>query len=166
MAASAEPACTIIRRCVAVAGILLVTATAACGKGQPQDEQNQTPAEKASAAVETETPATDTSSRPDAARGPLAQPLPRLLDLGATTCIPCKLMAPILGELQEEYRGRMEVAFIDVRKDPDLARQHRIQVIPTQIFYDASGTELYRHVGFISKEDILATWEKLGVRLG
>jgi thiol-disulfide isomerase/thioredoxin len=88
---------------------------------------------------------------------------PRLLDLGAGKCIPCKKMAPILDELKEEYAGRMDVEFIDVWQNRDAASQYGIQSIPTQIFFDASGKELFRHEGFFAKEDILNKWEELGV---
>ncbi|MFW6106986.1 MAG: thioredoxin family protein [bacterium] len=103
-------------------------------------------------------------SDPAAANEPATEPgLPKLVDLGATECIPCKMMAPILDELEEEYDGRMEVVFIDVWQNPDAATPYDIEQIPTQIFYDASGQELTRHTGFISKEDILKTWEEQGV---
>ncbi len=88
--------------------------------------------------------------------------LPRLVDLGADQCIPCKMMAPILEELKKEYAGRFEVEFIDVWKRREEATRYRVQMIPTQIFYDGSGKELYRRSGFIGKEDILATWKRLG----
>jgi thioredoxin 1 len=91
--------------------------------------------------------------------------LPRHLDLGSVTCIPCKMMAPILEELRKEYAGRLQVEFIDVLKDPDAGRTHGIFLIPTQIFFDAFGNELWRHEGFISKEDMLEKWEELGIDL-
>ncbi len=91
--------------------------------------------------------------------------LPRLLDLGADKCIPCKAMAPILEELKREYVGQMNVEFIDVWKNEDAGKPYGIQAIPTQIFYDASGKELFRHVGFFSKEDILTKWKELGVNV-
>lgn len=91
--------------------------------------------------------------------------LPRLLDLGAGKCIPCKMMAPILEELKNEYVGRLEVEFIDVWKNPAMVDTYGIKLIPTQIFFDASGKELFRHEGFYSKEDILAKWKELGVDL-
>jgi thioredoxin 1 len=94
-----------------------------------------------------------------------AAKLPKLIDLGATKCIPCKMMAPILEELKKEYAGRMNVEFIDVWKDPEAGKTYGIEMIPTQIFYDASGKELFRHVGFFAKEDILAKWKELGVNL-
>jgi len=92
-------------------------------------------------------------------------PLPRLVDLGADKCIPCKKMAPILKELKKEYAGRMEVQFIDVWKNPSEAKAYKIKLIPTQLFFDASGKERFRHVGFYGKEDILAKWKELGVDL-
>jgi thioredoxin 1 len=97
-----------------------------------------------------------------------AQPvavLPRLLDLGSVTCIPCKMMAPILEELKTEYAGRLQVDFVDVNQDAKAVQQYGIRVIPTQVFFDASGKERFRHEGFISKEDILAKWKELGVDL-
>jgi thioredoxin 1 len=98
------------------------------------------------------------------ASGPRAA-LPRLVDLGAGKCIPCKKMAPILEELKKEYAGRMEVEFIDVWQNPDAGKAYGVEMIPTQIFYDASGKELDRHTGFFGKKDILAKWKELGVEL-
>ena len=88
--------------------------------------------------------------------------LPLLLDLGSKGCTPCKLMEPILADLKGTYEGKMEVVFIDVREDPMAKEIYDIQMIPTQIFFDASKKELYRHVGFFSKEDMLAKWKELG----
>ena len=89
--------------------------------------------------------------------------LPKLVDLGADKCIPCKAMAPILKDLKAEYAGRMDVEFIDVWKDPKPGKAYKIKLIPTQIFFDASGKERFRHEGFFGKEDILAKWKELGV---
>jgi thioredoxin 1 len=91
--------------------------------------------------------------------------LPRLVDLGADKCIPCKMMAPILRELNTELAGRVRVEFIDVWKNPAAAKTHGIKLIPTQIFYGTGGKELYRHEGFLGKKDILAKWRELGVDL-
>jgi thioredoxin 1 len=91
--------------------------------------------------------------------------LPRLVDLGADKCIPCKMMAPVLNELKTEYAGRMDVEFIDVWKNSNAGKPYKIKLIPTQIFFDASGKELFRHEGFFGKEDILAKWKELGVDL-
>ncbi len=89
-------------------------------------------------------------------------PLPRVLDLGADKCMACKAMEPVLEKLREEYKGKLQVDFIDVWKNPDEAKKYNIRSIPTQIFFDADGKELYRHTGFISEEDILKKWKELG----
>lgn len=95
-----------------------------------------------------------------------AEAMPRLLELGSTKCIPCKKMAPILEALSEEYRGSLVVEFIDVWEDPEAGKPYGIRIIPTQIFFDASGEERFRHEGFIAKEAILDKWRELGVDLG
>ena len=91
--------------------------------------------------------------------------LPKLLDLGANKCIPCKAMAPILEGLKKEYAGRMKVEFIDVWQNEDAGKQYGVNMIPLQIFFDANGKELFRHEGFFGREDILAKWKELGVDL-
>ena len=93
------------------------------------------------------------------------QKLPRLVDLGASKCVPCKMMAPILEGLKKEFTGRMDVEFIDVWQNPDAGKEYGIRVIPTQIFYKLDGKEAFRHEGFFGKEDILAKWKELGVDL-
>ncbi|MFA5252918.1 MAG: thioredoxin family protein [Phycisphaerae bacterium] len=122
------------------------------------------------AAVASPNPATITESKPqnleNTQMAETTAKLPRLLDLGADKCIPCKMMAPILEELKTTYAGKLQVDFIDVWKNPDEANKSGIRVIPTQIFYDASGKELFRHEGFFSKEDILGKWKEFGVDLG
>ncbi len=99
--------------------------------------------------------------------GSAAEPtkLPKLVDLGADKCIPCKMMAPVLADLKTNYVGRLDVEFIDVWKNPEAGKPYKIKLIPTQIFFDASGKERFRHQGFFSKEDILAKWKELGVEL-
>jgi thioredoxin 1 len=77
-----------------------------------------------------------------------------LVDLGAKSCIPCKLMAPILEELEKEYKGRATVIFIDVWENRDKAKEFKVVTIPTQIFYNKQGQEVYRHIGFFDKESI------------
>lgn len=91
--------------------------------------------------------------------------LPKMVDLGAGKCIPCKMMAPILEELKTNYAGRLDVEFVDVWVNPDAGKPYNIKMIPTQIFYDAAGKELFRHEGFFSREDILAKWKEFGVDL-
>jgi thioredoxin 1 len=90
--------------------------------------------------------------------------LPLLVDLGKGTCIPCKKMKPILEELTVEYQGRAIVKVIDLRYEPQAARQYKIRLIPTQIFYDADSNEVYRHEGFMDKQSIQTKFAEMGVR--
>jgi thioredoxin 1 len=90
--------------------------------------------------------------------------LPRLVDLGADKCIPCKKLAPILRELRDEYEGRLSIEFIDVWKNPSAKDPYHIRVIPTQILFDNEGNEVWRHEGFIPKEELKALFkDKVGV---
>lgn len=91
--------------------------------------------------------------------------LPRLVDLGAGRCIPCRQMKPILDELKRDYAAQFETIFIDVWENREEGKRYGIQIIPTQIFYDATGKERFRHEGFMAKKDILAKWQELGVAL-
>ena len=88
--------------------------------------------------------------------------VPRLVDLGAGKCIPCKAMAPILAQLRTDFAGRMEVVFVDVWLHPDAGQPYGIRMIPTQIFFGPDGRELSRHEGFMSREDVLARWKSHG----
>ena len=92
-----------------------------------------------------------------------AAKLPMLVDLGKGTCIPCKKMKPILEELTREYEGRAIVKVIDLGYEPQAARQYRVRLIPTQIFYDAEGNEVYRHQGFMDKKSIEMKFAEMGV---
>jgi len=87
-----------------------------------------------------------------------------MLDLGAKSCIPCKMMAPVIESLSTEYEGRAAIVFIDVWKNPDEAKKFALRSIPTQIFYDKNGKEILRHEGFFSKDEIVKVLDKLGVR--
>jgi thioredoxin 1 len=91
-------------------------------------------------------------------------PLPKLLDFGAGKCIPCKKMAPILKELTEEYKGRVIIKVIEVYDERELTQINRIRLIPTQIFFDSNNREIYRHEGFMDKEQIKKVFEKVGVK--
>lgn len=91
--------------------------------------------------------------------------LPQLIDVGSVSCATCKMMNVVLEDLAREYDNRLRVWFIDAKEDPDAAEKYSIRMIPTQLFLDTDGKELFRHEGFISKEDILKKWAELGVDL-
>ena len=84
-----------------------------------------------------------------------------LLDLGATSCIPCKMMAPILEKLEKVYQGKAAIVFVDVWKNKEAVDRFKISAIPTQIFFDKHGKETYRHTGFMDKEKIKEQLEML-----
>ncbi len=89
---------------------------------------------------------------------------PTVIDLGARSCIPCKKMAPILEALSNEYRGKANILFIDVHEDEATARKFRVQMIPTQIFFNAQGKEVKRHMGFMDKSEILQGLKTAGLK--
>jgi len=91
--------------------------------------------------------------------------IPRFLDLGAGNCIPCKKMMPVMDELRREYPDTLEVVYVDIRHDRSASKRFGLRLIPTQIFFDGQGKELFRHMGFIAKEGILAKWKELGFDL-
>lgn len=128
--------------------------------------QGASAAEEAKAVAETK--ATDKTAAPSEEKkeaAPVQKALPKLVDLGADKCIPCKKMASILDALKKDYAGKMDVVFIDVWKEKEEAQKYNINLIPTQIFFSSDGKELFRHEGFFPKEDILAKWKELGVEL-
>jgi thioredoxin 1 len=87
-----------------------------------------------------------------------------MVDLGAKKCIPCKMMAPILEKLEKAYAGRAAVIFFDVWEDPAPAKHFGIRTIPTQIFFDKEGKEVYRHEGFLSEKEIVTRFTDMGVK--
>ena len=89
--------------------------------------------------------------------------LPKLIDFGSNMCIPCQEMAATLAELKREYEGRVQVIVVDVYENYQLAEDLCVQMIPTQIFYNAEGKEVYRHVGMMTKDEIVAQFKLMGV---
>jgi thioredoxin 1 len=104
------------------------------------------------------------SANDAAIRAALNSGKPSVIDLGARTCIPCKKMAPILESLAAEYRGKASVLFVDVYKDMAAADKFRVQMIPTQIFFDPRGKEVKRHMGFMDKAEILKELKAAGLK--
>ena len=90
--------------------------------------------------------------------------IPKLMDFGAEKCGECKRLAPILEKMKQEYAGIMDVVFVDVwlKKNVAVAQKYKIESIPTQIFFNKAGKELWRHVGFISEQGIVKQLKKLG----
>ena len=93
----------------------------------------------------------------------LSSGLPTLAEFGRGICVPCKAMKPILEELATEYEGKLNVVIVEIDDHMDQAREYGIMAIPTQIFFDSSGNEVTRHMGFWPKEEIIAQLKKMGV---
>jgi thioredoxin 1 len=87
-----------------------------------------------------------------------------MIDLGAKKCVPCKMMAPILAKLEKAYKGTADIVFIDVWKNNEPAKRFKIRLIPTQIFFNEQGEEVYRHLGFFDEKSIVAQMTKMGVQ--
>lgn len=87
-----------------------------------------------------------------------------MIDLGAKSCIPCKMMAPILEKMEKVYKNKAAIIFIDVWKNRNQARRFGIRSIPTQVFFDKDGREVYRHVGFMNEKAIISQLKKMGVQ--
>jgi len=92
-----------------------------------------------------------------------SEALPRFVEVGADSCVPCKMMQPVLDELRADYTGELAIEFADVWKNPELGEKYGVRTIPTQIIYDAGGTEVFRHTGFWPKEGIDAKLEELEI---
>ena len=86
-----------------------------------------------------------------------------MIDLGADSCVPCKMMAPIMEKLKKTYEGKAAIRFVDIYQDKDHAKSFNIRSIPTQIFFDRHGQEVYRHTGFMSEAAIVKQLKKMGV---
>ncbi len=108
-----------------------------------------------------------TSQKSDLASIPLEQALstglPTLAEFGRGICVPCKAMKPILEELANEYSGKLNVVIVEIDDHMEQAREYGIMAIPTQIFFDSSGQEITRHMGFYAKEEIIVQLKKMGI---
>jgi thioredoxin 1 len=132
--------------------IVVAVLTAAVGLIAMKQKTPKAPPDSASAVT---TPV-------DALPQQTSAPLPRLVDLGAGKCIPCKMMMPILDQLRHDFGDHFEVTFIDISIDREAGEVYGVHIIPTQIFFDADGNELFRHEGFYAREEILDKWRELG----
>jgi thioredoxin 1 len=88
---------------------------------------------------------------------------PMLVDFGANSCLPCRQLRPVLKEIAKEHTGKANILVIDVYKYQDLAREYKIQLIPTLVFFDVKGKEVFRNVGILEKEKIVAKLKEIGM---
>jgi thioredoxin 1 len=85
-----------------------------------------------------------------------------LVDFGANSCLPCRQLRPILKEIGKEYAGKAEILVIDVYKYQHLAREYKIQALPTLVFFDNKGKEVFRNPGVMNKDQIVAKLKEIG----
>jgi len=89
--------------------------------------------------------------------------LPTLMDFGRGTCMPCKIMKPMLEELKKEYAGILNVELIDLRYNPEAQKKYKVPGVPFQLVFDASGRELKRRYGYADKGEILVLLKSVGI---
>ena len=87
------------------------------------------------------------------------------IELGSLKCVPCKMMQPIIAEIEKKYADQVKVIFYDVwtSEGRPYGQKYGVRAIPTQIFLDKDGKEFFRHMGFLSKEKIVEVLKKQGV---
>ncbi len=89
---------------------------------------------------------------------------PTLVEFGATGCVPCDMMQPILDKLRKDYPQKLNVVFVHVGEEQILGARYGIQSIPVQVFFDADGNEVFRHVGFFAQSEVDRQLTKMGVK--
>jgi len=130
---------------------ILSFALAGCGNAAP--DNNSATSEKAPTSLEVVAKAQNTATEQG-----VVSAKPKIIDFGSKKCKACKAMEPVLESLAKNYADKFKTEFVDVwmPENQELAKNHEIQSIPTQVFFDAEGKEVYRNTGFISEEDVLA----------
>ena len=93
------------------------------------------------------------------------KPKVTFVELGSVSCIPCKMMAPVMEAIEKEFGSQIKVVFHDVWKDDAVAKKYGIKLIPTQIFLDSNGVEFFRNEGFLPKENIEKLLEENGLKI-
>lgn len=96
----------------------------------------------------------------------VAKPTPRFVDLGTTSCAPCKVMLGVMQELEGRVGTALKIEFINVKDQPDAMEQYGTRTIPTQVFFSPEGKELFRHSGVMRADAVVAKWAELGFDLG
>ena len=86
-----------------------------------------------------------------------------MIEVEAAGCAGCDEMEPVIDKLRTDYKDKLEVLYIDAKRDMEYARRFLVRAIPTQIFIDKNGKEFRRHIGFYSYEEIASVLKKKGL---
>ena len=89
---------------------------------------------------------------------------PTLVEFGATGCVPCDMMQPVLENLRKKYQDRLNIVFVHVGEEQILGARYGITSIPVQAFFDRSGKEFFRHTGFFAQVEVEKKLVEMGVR--
>ena len=90
--------------------------------------------------------------------------MPVLLELSSPNCGPCRKMTPIIKEVKEEYKDKVDTHIVDLTKNPEFGDKYKVSVVPTQVFLDKEGKVFLRHEGMLTKEEIIDIINKMGVK--
>jgi thioredoxin 1 len=86
---------------------------------------------------------------------------PALYEFGAKYCIPCKEMKEVMAALKTSHGDQVEFRMVYADEERPLFEQYKIMLIPTQVFFDASGKEVDRHIGALPKEEVIKKLKEL-----
>lgn len=89
--------------------------------------------------------------------------LPKVVKVGRTDCLPCKDMSKILGVVKGEVEGKAEILIVNLEDEPNAIQDYSIKGIPTTIFFDKNGVEVYRHIGVVSEKEVIEWLKKAGM---
>ena len=91
--------------------------------------------------------------------------LPRMVEIGSDSCATCIAMQQVVADLRTHHVGRLEVVSINLRQYPEQVKVWKVKFIPTQVFLDGQGRELYRHVGYLPRPAVEERFAALGFPL-
>jgi len=139
-------------------GILLFSLAIGCSGQKKESSKSENSVQK----IQTESPSSEKDKKPTQREAPLVT----FIELGSVRCIPCRMMQPIMAEIEKEYAGQVKVVFYDVwtPEGRPYAEQYQIRVIPTQVFLDKDGNEYFRHEGYFPKEELVKVLKQKGVK--